>query len=211
VLTFYFVRHGQTALSRANQFCGDLDVPLNDVGRAMAEALAARYGGEPWASIYASPRQRTRATAEPVARRAGLEVEILDGLREISYGEWEGRAEEEVARDDAERFRAWADDPALHAPPGGESAGQIAARALDAIAHIRARHADGQVLVVSHKATLRVLLCALLGIELSQFRNRIGQRVAAVSVVEWKQTGPLLRSLGDVSHLPPELLVGDGT
>jgi probable phosphoglycerate mutase len=66
-------------------------------------------------------------------------------------------------------------------------------------------------MVVSHKATLRILLCALLGIDLSQFRNRIGQRVAAVSVVEWRKTGPLVKVLGDVSHLPPALLLGDGT
>jgi probable phosphoglycerate mutase len=66
-------------------------------------------------------------------------------------------------------------------------------------------------MIVSHKATLRVILCALLGIELAAFRHRIGHRVAAVSVVEWKKTGPLLKVLGDTSHLPPELLIGDGT
>ena len=178
MLTLYLVRHGQTDLSRANQFCGDLDIPLNETGTAMAEALGLRYGGDPWAGIYASPRNRARATAQPVARRAGLEVQVLEGLREISYGEWEGKPEEEVAHMDPERFAAWGANPADVAPPGGETGRQIAVRALAAVEEVRARHAEGQVLLVSHKATLRVLLCAL---------------------------------LGDVSHLPPSLLVGDGT
>jgi probable phosphoglycerate mutase len=211
MLTLYLVRHGQTDLSLANRFCGDIDPPLNATGLAMAEALAARYGGEPWAAIYASPRLRTRQTAAPTAARAALEVRIEEGLREISYGEWEGRAESEVEERDAARFHAWAAHPGQVAPPGGETGQQIAARAVAAIEAIRARHADGRVLVVSHKATLRVLLCALLGIDVDQFRRRIAQRVCAVNIVDFKSTGPLLQVLGDTSHLPPALLATDGT
>src|SRR5262245_60599270 len=122
MLSIYLVRHGQTDYSRRNAFCGSIDPPLNDVGLAMAEALGARYGGEPWRAIYASPLQRARQTAAPVATRAGLTIEIDDGLREIAYGSWEGRAEEEVEQSEGEAFHAWAANPALVAPPGGETA-----------------------------------------------------------------------------------------
>jgi probable phosphoglycerate mutase len=210
-LTLYLVRHGQTDHSLANRFCGSIDPPLNATGLAMADALAARYGSEGWSAIYASPRLRTRQTAAPTAALARLEVQIEEGLREIAYGEWEGRAEAEVEREDAQRFSAWAAHPGRVSPPGGETAVEIAARAMAVIDHIRSRMSDGKVLVASHKATIRILVCALLGIDVDLFRARIAQRVGAVTVVSFKQSGPLLERLGDTSHLPLELLAVDGT
>jgi probable phosphoglycerate mutase len=212
-LSLYLVRHGQTDASLANRFCGRLDPPLNATGLLMAEALGARYGvpGE-FREIVSSPLVRTQQTAAPTARGAGLPVTLDDGLVEIAYGEWDGRAEADVERDDAARFHAWAAHPGRVAPPGGESGADIAVRALAAVDRIRARHADGgKVLVVSHKATLRVLICALLGIDVDGFRSRIAQKVCAVSIIDFKVTGPLLQVLGDTSHLPPALLAGDGT
>ncbi len=211
-LSLYLVRHGQTEASLHNRFCGRIDPPLNATGLAMAEALAARYGGEPWAEIVSSPLERARQTAAPTARAAGLEVTVDDGLVEIAYGEWDGRGEADVERDDPARFHAWAAHPGFVAPPGGETGAQIAARALATVERIRARHAaGGKVLVVSHKATLRVIVCALLGIDVDGFRARVAQKVCAVSIVDFKAAGPLLQVLGDTSHLPPALLAGDGT
>jgi probable phosphoglycerate mutase len=210
-LRLYLVRHGQTDYSLSNMLCGTLDAPLNATGLAMAEAIGARYGSHPWAAIYASPMTRTRQTAAPTARIAGMEVQLEPGLREIAYGEWEGRAEADVAREQPERFAAWSAHPGRVSPPGGETAGDIATRAMAALDAIRARHSDGDVLVVSHKATLRVLLCALMGIDVDLFRARIAQRVGAISVVSFKKSGPLLEKLGDEDHLPAELREADGT
>ncbi len=214
MLSLYFVRHGQTDLSLANSFCGSIDPPLNANGMRMAEALAARYGSERWAAIYASPRLRTRQTAAPTATEAQIDVQIAEGLQEIAYGQWEGRSEEEVQRSEPERFADWSAHPGRVSPPGGETAVDIAARAMPVIESIRKNHSDGKVLVVSHKATLRVILCALLGVDVDLFRARIEQRVAAVSVVEFKKSGPLLQVLGDVSHLgrfAPDLVDSEGT
>jgi broad specificity phosphatase PhoE len=213
-LSLYLVRHGQTDASLANRFCGRIDPPLNATGVAMADALAARYGtGDAggFVEIVSSPLLRARQTAAPTARAAGLDVTTDDGLVEIAYGQWDGRAEADVERDDAARFHAWAAHPGRVAPPGGESGADIAVRALAAVERIRARHATGKVLVVSHKATLRVLVCALLGIDVDGFRSRIAQKVCAISIIDFKSSGPLLQVLGDTSHLPPALLAGDGT
>ena len=211
-LRLYLVRHGQTDASRANRFSGRIDPPLNETGLAMAEALAARYGREGFAEIVSSPLLRARQTAAPTARAAGLEPTLDDDLVEIAYGEWDGRPEAEVERDDAARFHAWAAHPGWVAPPGGESGVAIATRALAAVERIRARHAaGGKVLLVSHKATLRVLVCALLGVDVDLFRARIAQKVCAVSIIDFSPTGPLLQVLGDTSHLPAALLAGDGT
>lgn len=210
-LRLHLVRHGQTDFSLQNRFCGSINPPLNATGQKMAAALAARYANHRFAAIYASPRERALQTAAPTAAHAGLEVRIEDGLREIGYGEWEGKPEPEVERDDAARFHAWAAHPGWVAPPGGESGAEIAQRALGVVDLVRAQHADGDVLLVSHKATLRVLLCALLGIDLDLFRSRIGQKVCAVSIVTWRPSGPLLEVLGDESHLPAELRESGGT
>lgn len=211
MLSLYCVRHGQTAFSRANTFCGALDPPLSEAGQAMAEAFAARWAGEGFAAIYSSPMVRALQTAAPIAKRLGIEPQRDPDLREIAYGSWEGREEEEVEHAEGDAFRAWAENPGWNAPPGGETAYQIAARATAALARIRARHPSGKVLLVSHKATLRVLACQLLGIDPNQFRARIAQPVASLTVWHWKASGPLLARLGDVSHLPPELQNAEGT
>jgi probable phosphoglycerate mutase len=215
MLSLYLVRHGQTDYSLHNRFCGSIDPPLNDTGVAMAEALAARYGDGPngrgWTAIWSSPRLRAQQTAEPTARRANIGLTIDDDLREIAYGEWEGQPEAEVARADPARFHAWAAHPGRVAPPGGESGEAIAVRALAAVTRLRERHPDGNVLLVSHKATLRVLMCALLGLDVDLFRVRIAQPVCAISIIDFKPSGPLLQLLGDSSHLPPTLRAGDGT
>ena len=211
MLRLHLLRHGQTDASRANRFSGEMDPPLNATGLAMADAFAAKWGAEKWAAIYASPLLRAQQTAAPTAKRAGLEIQIEPGLKEIAYGEWDGRLESEVEAADHERFKTWSEHPGWNSPPGGESGAQIAARALAAIQNIRARHADGNVLVVSHKATLRVLLCCILGVDLDEFRRRVDQKVCGLSIVDWKKAGPMLTRMGDVSHLPPELLAGDGT
>lgn len=205
-LTLYLVRHGQTECARESRFCGSgLDVPLVPVGHEMAEALASHYGDLRWEAVYASPALRARRTAEPLARRAGCPVLVEDGLREIAYGAWEGLLESDVRARHPDAFASWVHDPGRNAPPGGESGEQIAVRARAAVDAIRARHASGNVLAVSHKATIRVLVCSLLGIDLGLYRARIGQPVAAVTIFEFRPGGPLMRAMGDTSHVPPHL------
>jgi broad specificity phosphatase PhoE len=211
MLSLYLVRHGQTDASHDSRFAGRINPPLNATGLAMAEALAARYGRERWAEIVASPLLRARQTAEPTARAAGIDLTIDDGLIEIAYGEWDGRVETEVETDDPARFLAWSTNPGIVPPPGGETGNEIALRAMATVERIRSRVKDGKVLVVSHKATLRVLVCALLGIDVNDFRRRIAQKVCAVSIIDFLPSGPLLQVLGDRSHLPAELRADDGT
>ncbi len=206
------VRHGQTDFSRENRFCGSIDPPLSALGQKMAEALGSAYGAHGWDAIYCSPSQRARHTAAPVAARANRELIIDDGLREISYGEWEGMKHEEAKSRFPDAYAWWAQDTASRATPGGETAFMVAARAAPVVERIRREHPTGRVLVVSHKATLRILVCALLGMDVRLFRERIAQPVCAVSRFEVKPQGTaMLTTLGDVSHLPAELRGAEGT
>ncbi len=206
MLVLYLVRHGQTECSRDSRFCGSgSDVPLVSEGVEMAEALASCYRETAWEAIYSSPLKRAMQTAEPLARRCGQRVRVEPGLREIAYGAWEGMMEAEVRRQTPEAFEAWTEDPGRNAPPGGETGIDIATRALAVVEAIRARHSSGSVLAVSHKGTIRVLVCALLGLDVGLYRSRIGQSVAGMTVFEFREGGPLLRVMGDTSHLPAHL------
>ncbi len=211
MLEISFLRHGQTEYSLANCFCGSIDPPLNETGVQMAEAFGAGWRGHGWDAIWCSPSLRTRQTAAPLASAVGLEVKVDDGLREIAYGEWEGLPHAEACSRWPEDYAWWAADPASRGTPGGETAFHVAARAAPVLERLRVAHPDGKVLVVSHKATLRVLMCALLGLDVRLFRERLGQPVASLSRFELTSKGARLVMLGDVSHLPPELRRGEGT
>ena len=210
-LELYLLRHGQTDFSRENRFCGAIDPPLNAIGRRMAEALAAAYADTGWTAIYSSPRIRARETATPLALAARVPIDLDEGLAEIAYGAWEGLGHDEVMARYPDAYAYWSHDPASRGTPGGETAFHVAARATPAINRIRERHTSGRVLVVSHKATLRIVMCALLGMDVRLFRERMAQPVAALTCFEIGTRGPLLKLHGDISHLPSELRGLEGT
>jgi broad specificity phosphatase PhoE len=212
-LRLFLLRHGQTALSRANMFCGGrLDPPLTDDGARMATAFAECYARTPWAAIYASPLQRALDTAAPLARVTGLDVMARDGLAEIDYGKWDGRTADDVDAEYHDEYERWTADPAWNPPTGGETAVALAQRVTHVFEEIRAaHHDDGNVLVVSHKATIRVALCALLGVDVGRFRYRFGCPVGSVSIVAFGGHGPLAETVADRSHLSPTLRALEGT
>jgi probable phosphoglycerate mutase len=210
-MNLYMVRHGQTADSRENRFSGSSDPPLTMVGEAMVQAFAEAYASLTWDAIYTSPMLRARQTADPLCRLTGVQAQLEDGLKEIDYGEWEGLKQVEVKQRWPEAFEYWADDVASRGTPGGETAFHVAARAMRVVEAIRARHQKGNVLLVSHKATLRVITCALLGLDVRLFRVRIAQPVCAVTMFALTGTTALLTLLGDRTHLSEELKNQEGT
>jgi broad specificity phosphatase PhoE len=211
-LTLYLLRHGQTELSRADVFCGSgLDPELTREGLDMAQAFAANYRSRMWTAIFSSSLRRTIATAQPLCDTLGIKLETRVELNEIGYGKWEGLSREIVDREYHDDYLSWLADPAWHAPTGGELAVKVARRGLQVIREIMERFDDGNVLLVSHKATIRIILCGLLGIDVGRFRYRLVCPVGSVSVVEFKSEGPLLHSLADRSHLSESLKLLPGT
>lgn len=211
-LKLYFLRHGQTASSRDNEFCGaGLNPELTSEGIEMAQSFAAAYRSTSWQAVYASSLRRAVMTAQPLCNAVGTEMELRDDLREIAYGKWEGKTVEMVSRDYHDDYLRWTADPAWYPPTGGEPAVAIAHRSLRVIEEISSKFQDGNVLVVSHKATIRIMLCSLLGIDVGRFRFRLGCPVGSVSVVEFGAHGPLLHALADRTHLDERLRSLPGT
>jgi probable phosphoglycerate mutase len=211
-LRLHLLRHGQTELSREDSFCGSgLDPELTPEGLQMAQAFAAAYHSKSWSAVYSSSLRRAITTAQPICDALGITMQVRADLNEIGYGKWEGLTKATVERDYHDDYISWLADPAWHAPTGGELAITIARRSLQVIDEIKQQFSDGDILVVSHKATIRIILCSLLGIDVGRFRYRLGCPVASLSVVEFSLEGPLLQTLADRSHLSQSLRSLPGT
>ena len=204
-LIIYFLRHGETTASRTGGYCGILDPDLTPAGCDMAEDFAAAYKSLPWAAVFSSPLRRATATVAPLCKATGIGMQRQEGLREIAYGQWEGRTPEDVEREFHDDYVRWLADPGWNAPTGGEKGIDVARRSSLALAEIEKTCTTGNVLVVSHKGTIRIMLCSLLGIDVGRFRDRIGMPVAAVSIVEIGRHGPLVHRMGDRSYLRDSL------
>ena len=95
-LNLFFLRHGETVASKTGGFCGTSDVELTPEGMIMAKDFAEAYKSLPWQAIFCSPMRRTIATAKPLCDLLGMEMQLRDGLKEINFGEWEGKTPAEV-------------------------------------------------------------------------------------------------------------------
>ncbi|HJW14799.1 MAG TPA: histidine phosphatase family protein [Thermoanaerobaculia bacterium] len=200
----YLVRHGATLLAAENAFAGQTDVALSEEGREQARKLAARLSGEPIAAFYASPMGRTMETARILAAPHGLEILPRDGLREVSHGHWEGRKRAEVERLFPEEYARWEADPFSTAPAGGESGLAVTARALPVLIQIAEENAGRQALLVSHKATIRLLVSTLLGSDPRAYRDRLDQSPASLNILDFKDpTHARLSLFNDTSHYAP--------
>jgi broad specificity phosphatase PhoE len=197
----FLVRHGATILTAEDRVAGATNVPLSDEGRQQVRRLAERLSGEPIAAVFASPLGRTMETASILARPHSLPVQPIDGLREISHGRWEQMTRQEVGLQFPEEVEEWDRDPYTFAPEGGESGLAVAARALPALMEIIRAQLGRRILVVSHKATIRILLSSLLGFDPRRYRDNLDQSPAALNIVDFREPSrSRLTLFNDTSH-----------
>jgi len=185
ITRLYLVRHGATQHSAEDRFAGSAPVELSDEGRLQAEHLAQRLADDHLRAIYCSSLSRTVETAQIIGRPHNLTPVAYDGLREINHGHWDGLARREVEARFPEEYAAWEADPFTFAPENGESGVSVLARALPVIREIIISHAGENVLVVSHKATLRILISSLLGFDVRGYRDRLDQAPACLTGGRW--------------------------
>ena len=201
VTRLYVVRHGATQLTAEGRFAGSVGVELSDEGRWQAAQLGERLRNEGIKAVYCSPLSRSADTAAIVAEPCGLVPVAREGLREISHGHWEGLTRAEVEQRFAGEYAAWEEDPFTFAPRGGESGVAVLARALPSIREIVMSHVGQRVLVVSHKATIRLLLSSLLGFDARGYRDRLDQAPACLNVLDFKDAvRARLMLFNDTSH-----------
>jgi probable phosphoglycerate mutase len=197
----FLVRHGATALSAEDRFAGAIDPELSPEGIHQVQRLAERLSNDAIAAVYCSPMVRTVQTATILASPHRLTPIVRDGLREIGHGHWEGMRRAEVEAQFGDEYAAWDEDPFTFAPQGGEAGVNVIARALPVIREIVLNHPGQNVLVVSHKATLRLLISSLLGFDMRGYRDRLDQSPACLNALDFKDpVRARLMLFNDVSH-----------
>ena len=177
-------RHGVTEWNIAGRFQGQADPPLTAAGWQQAESLAEVLAASDIQAVYSSDLQRAYNTAQAVAKRLGLPVQVDRRLREVSQGVWEGMLHADILAQYAAEWAAREQDPLHNRPPGGESVAEVAARTWAAADEIARLHAAGPVLVVSHGLSLATLICRALGRPLAEARHHIPENAVPVPI-DW--------------------------
>jgi broad specificity phosphatase PhoE len=181
------VRHGQTQWNigsgAGERFRGRVDLPLDDTGLAQAHALAERLADLPIAVVYSSPLKRAVETARPTAQQLDLPIQLLPGIIDIDYGDWQGLSPGEVAEVYPDLYQLWLEKPHRVRFPNGESLRRVRLRGMATLKEVAARHEGRTVLLVAHQVVNKVLVCAMLGLDNSHFW-RIRQDNGCINVFE---------------------------
>lgn len=188
------IRHPEPVPSAAGRCYGSLDVGLSDAGLAHAARLATALGAAQLAGVYSSPRIRARAAAELIAEPHGLAVQVLDELRELDFGDLEGRTYDDIRRELPELYERWMRTPTSVRFPGGEGYPDLRARAVAAVAQVRATHAGQAAAAVTHGGVARAVLADVLGMP-DEAIFAIDQAYGAVNVIDWFGDRPLVRAV----------------
>lgn len=198
------VRHGQTPTTGRILPGRAPGLSLSDTGRSQAASVAERIAALPRIdAVYASPLERARETAAPIARAVGQRTKIHRGLLECDFGDWTG-AELSTLMKKPE----WATvqkAPSMFRFPNGESFTEMQVRMVGALEQIRSAHPGGTVVCVSHADPIKAAVAHALGTHLDLFQ-RIVVGTCSVSAVAWSTHGPIVlavNSTGSLTDLRP--------
>ncbi len=178
------VRHGEPV--GGIRYRGQMDDPLSHTGwQEMRKAIGRET---PWDAIISSPLLRCRAFSEDLSERSGIPLEMDDRLKEIGFGEWQGKTREEISRFDPGVVQRFYRDPTTTRPDGAEGLAEFRKRVTDALRDILERHAGQHLLIVCHAGIIRMVLAQILDVPLSHlFRIKVG--TACVTRVEFSEQG----------------------
>ena len=210
---FLLVRHGETDWNREKRFQGQIDVPLNENGRAQSQRAAAFLKAIPIHHAVTSPMLRPKETAETILQHhTDVRLDLEDNLKEISHGLWEGKLEAEIEVEYPGTLQQWQRSPETVQMPEGENLQQVWKRAIaawDSIVQTAAtRPEPGTTLVVAHDAVNKAILCYVLGLGPEHFWN-FKQGNGAVSVIDYAQDidiQPVMMAMNITVHLSDGIL-----
>lgn len=193
------VRHGVTPIT-GKSLTGRLPgVHLSEEGVRQAKGVAERLANLPVKAVYSSPLERCQETAAPIAERLRMDVQSVDDLAEVAYGDWQGRSFKQLYR-----LKAWSRLQAAPADfrfPGGESIREAQTRAIAATEAICARHPQSAAVVaVTHADIIRLILAGYMGLGLDLYQRMV-VGVATVSAVALGERVPRLLRIGDSGSL----------
>lgn len=195
------VRHGESTWNEIGRYQGRIDTELSALGNRQAAATGQFLKSTPLDAIYASPLRRALVTAMYIANEQGKDVAIEETLTEIDHGRWNGLMRDEVEKQFGPLLEVWQTEPSRAQMPGGESIGDVSARALEGLAAIVARHPGQRVLIATHDAVLRVIVCHVLGLSLDQIWCIKTENASVTTIQADPDQGYRLIRMNDTCHL----------
>lgn len=195
------VRHGETDWNRELRFQGHVDVPLNAVGLAQAQRLAARLAGEAPHHLYQSDLQRAVQTAAPAALTLGLQGLSDAALREQNFGRVDGMRVDDIRQQFPTEWAQWVRFDENYAMPNGETTRQFHARVMGALQRLATAHWGQRLLVVTHGGVLDMVYRTARSLGLNGPRqsdipnagyNRVRLSADTVEILDWADTRHLV-------------------
>ncbi|MDW8122848.1 MAG: histidine phosphatase family protein [Armatimonadota bacterium] len=204
VTLVYLIRHGETEWNRDDRLLGKTDLPLNDRGRRQAARLAQRLSNVPLTALYTSPLKRAVETATAIASVHSLNVTVIESLREIDYGEWEGMTLQEAAERFPDLETKRRTDPLRFQAPGGEAFEDFIGRVLTTFERIASAHFGQTIAVVAHQTVNRIVITFCLQAPWTLWR-RWRQDCGCINVIEVRPDGRWrIVLVNDTCHLNEE-------
>lgn len=197
----YLVRHGESQWNILKRIQGQRDIPLTHRGLNQAHLIGNRLVGEKIDRIYSSDLKRAYTTAKIIGDKIGLEVIPMKEFREINFGIWEGLSDEEMVANFYDEMQIWRRNPEKLHIEGAETLEMLQIRAMKGVKKvIQEDDQDHNFLIVSHSATIKVIILGLLDIDLAHFKNlTIGN--VGLSIIELREYNSVLKTINDTCHL----------
>ncbi len=186
MIRFYIVRHGETDWNRQRRAMGRRAIPLNAKGFKDVELMAEALSDKGIEAIYTSPLRRTMETAEIIARKTGARIVEEERLIEIGMGPWEGRAFDDLLKE--EGYRNFLHNPDGPHPAGVERMSDVQKRGVEVIREIVEGYSSGSFVLVSHADVIRPILCHYLHIPIQYVRS-FNIDTASISILDVSEDG----------------------
>jgi len=196
----FFIRHGESEWNILHKIQGQKNVPLTDNGREQAKQLGNRLINENIDIIYTSDLSRALETANTISKFIRRPAIKSKEIREINFGPWEGMTLEEIKKGYKQEYCKWLKEPHKLKLDDGETLEMLEKRAMGFVNDILNNNNSKNIAIVSHSATLKVIILNLLGIGNSYYKN-ITLKNVSVSIIERRDYNNVLTLLNDTSHL----------
>lgn len=204
MIRLYIARHGETVWNVQRRMQGQKNSELTDRGRQQAALLSKALEDVELEAAYSSSSERALQTSRIIVGDRNIPIVPLDSLREINFGEWEGRNAGDVEKEYPEQYRNFWEYPLLYEPVGGESFDDIINRFRAALELLADRHDKGNILVVTHAVALKTIALIVEKKELKDFWSGTFIHPASLSIIEHDGTGWKAVKWGDISHYERE-------
>ncbi|UCB46161.1 MAG: histidine phosphatase family protein [Spirochaetota bacterium] len=194
------IRHGETDWNQEKIYRGRIDVTLNTNGVKQAGIIGSRLSELDIDAFYSSPLVRAYETAKIIASYHDKNVNVLDELTDIHFGDWQGLAKKDVVTKYPDIYETWENSPDRANIPGAETLEDVRKRLIDGFNKLLSVYQNGTVVVVSHGLTNKVALCVILGLDNSHFW-KVKQDNGAINIFKYTEHGTKLFLMNDTSHL----------